>query len=181
MMGDSLASAADSTGAEACYPKHTFGVFVERRGIGAIRGWGHLRLPGCGRSGTYAWVMQERRGGSAMCYGGRWTIEETFHTTKQHLGGEDPQSWVEPAPERAVMGAFLTYGLVWVWYLLTQGDHPRMIARPWYPTKTTPSFLDAIAALRTVVWTDRIYDETGRRPLSSKMAAELIQVLAEAG
>ena len=114
-------------------------------------------------------------------YGGRWTIEETFRATKQHLGGEDPQNWVEPAPERAVTAAFFTYGLVWVWYLLTQGDHPQMIARPWYPTKATPSFLDAVAALRTVVWTDRIYDETGSRPISSKMAAELIQILAEAG
>ena len=114
-------------------------------------------------------------------YGGRWTIEETFRATKQHLGGEDPQSWVEPAPERAVTAAFLTYGLVWVWYLLTQGDHPKMISRPWYPKKTTPSFLDALATLRTVVWTDRIYDETGPRRISSEMAAQLIQVLAEAG
>ena len=56
-----------------------------------------------------------------------------------------------------------------------------MISRPWYPTKTTPSFLDAVAALRTVVWTDRISGETGSRPISSKMSAELIQILAEAG
>jgi hypothetical protein len=28
--------------------------------------------------------------------------------------------------------------------------------RPWYQTKATPSFLDALAALRRTLWADRI-------------------------
>ncbi len=44
---------------------------------------------------------------------------------------------------------FLTYGLVWFWYLLTQGAEPTMLQRPWYRTQRTPSFVDALAELRT--------------------------------
>ena len=48
-------------------------------------------------------------------YGLRWSIEVTFHDVKQYLGGEDPQSWVGPAPTRNVVLGFLTYTLVWAW------------------------------------------------------------------
>ena len=57
-------------------------------------------------------------------YGGRWTIEETFRAVKQQLGGETPRSWARFGAERTVMLAFLTYGLVYLWYQFTQGDHP---------------------------------------------------------
>ncbi len=48
-------------------------------------------------------------------YGWRWPIAVTFHAVKQYLGGEDPQSWVDPAPDRNVVLGFLTYTLVWTW------------------------------------------------------------------
>jgi len=51
--------------------------------------------------------------------------EESFRAVKQPLRAETPQSWARLGPERTVMLALLTYGLVWLWYLLTQGDHPR--------------------------------------------------------
>ena len=114
-------------------------------------------------------------------YGGRWTIEETFRATKQQLHAETPQSWTAWGPERVVVSGFLTYGLVWFWYLLTQGAEPTMLQRPWYRTKRTPSFVDALAELRTHLWGVRIYSEAQRDPGPPKIDAEILRILAEAG
>ncbi len=46
-------------------------------------------------------------------YGLHGPTRITFHDVKQYLGGEDPQSWVDPAPDRNVALGFLTYTLVW--------------------------------------------------------------------
>ena len=114
-------------------------------------------------------------------YGGRWTIEETFRAVKQQLRGETPQSWARFGPERTVTLAFLTYGLVWLWYLLTQGDHPTVVKQPWYQGKHLPSFIDALATLRTTLWTDRILGETASQAISPKITPEIIRILSEAG
>ncbi len=114
-------------------------------------------------------------------YGGRWTIEETFRAVKQQLRGETPQSWARGGPEHTVTLAFLTYGLVWLWYLLTQGDQPTVTKQPWYARKEHPSFLDALATLRTTVWTDRILGETAPEAVSSKITPEILRILSEAG
>ncbi|MCL4521443.1 MAG: transposase [Firmicutes bacterium] len=114
-------------------------------------------------------------------YGGRWTIEETFRAVKQQLRGETPQSWARFGPERTVMLAFLTYGLVWLWYQLTQGDHPTFEKQPWYQRKHLPSFLDALASLRTTIWTERILGEAASGAISSKITPEIIRILSEAG
>ncbi len=114
-------------------------------------------------------------------YGGRWTIEQTFRATKQQLRGETPQSWAHFGPEHIVTMAFLTYGLVWVWYLLMHGDQPAFVVRPWYRGKHTPSFMDALAAFRTQLWTARIYGEAGVDSVSPKITTEIIQILSEAG
>ena len=114
-------------------------------------------------------------------YGGRWTIEETFRAVKQQLRGETPQSWARRGPEPTVTLAFLTYGLVWLWYLLTQGDQPTVTKQPWYARKEHPSFLDALATLRTTVWTDRILGETAPEAVSSKITPEILRILSEAG
>ena len=114
-------------------------------------------------------------------YGGRWTIEETFRATKQRLRTETPQSWTAWGPERVVVCGFLTYGLVWFWYLLTQGNQPAMVKRLWYRTQRTPSFVDALADLRTHLWGVRMNGEGPMNPGSSKIDDDIIRILAEAG
>jgi len=71
-------------------------------------------------------------------YDGRWTIEETFRAVKQQLRAETPQSWAQFGTERTAMLALLTYRLVWLCYLLTQGDHPAFEKQPWYQRKHVP-------------------------------------------
>lgn len=113
----------------------------------------------------------------------RWELEVTFRNTKQTLGLEDPQNgwWRaqagkapkakrpgpnakgrrgEGAVRHTVPLVFLTYSLVVLWYVRrARWDHDVQRARseaPWYRHKCTPSFSDALAALRRELWLQRL-------------------------
>lgn len=116
----------------------------------------------------------------ASDYAGRWSIEDTFRNVKQYLGGEDPQTWKGQGPERAAALSLWLYAAVWQWYITTQGTKPTWPRLPWYRSKRTASFADALAALRRVLWRNRIFDTSGPRPLTPKTANALIEVLARA-
>lgn len=113
-------------------------------------------------------------------YAGRWSIEDTFRNVKQFLGGEDPQTWKGRGPERAAALSFWIYSAVWAWYVGTQKDRTTWNFRPWYPTKSAPSFLDAIACLRKHIWRSRIFVASDPAPLNRKKAAFLLDALAMA-
>ena len=46
--------------------------------------------------------------------------------------------------------------MTWCWYLAEHPNGDTWIPKPWYPHKSTPSFLDALAALRRTLWHQRI-------------------------
>lgn len=116
----------------------------------------------------------------AAHYAGRWAIEDTFRNVKQLLGGQDPQSWKGPAPERAAALSLWLYSLIWSWYLQTQGTNPRWASLPWYPAKRTPSFADALACLRRFLWREAVFSKYDRRPLPRKTIDTLLDALARA-
>jgi hypothetical protein len=113
-------------------------------------------------------------------YAGRWSIEDTIRATKQTLGGEDPQTWKDEGPERAAALSFWIYAAVWLWYLKVYGAKPSWPTLPWYPTKCRPSFADALVALRRALWRERISANSSSHPLSPKITAGLIEILARA-
>jgi hypothetical protein len=113
-------------------------------------------------------------------YAGRWSIEDTFRNVKQFLGAEDPQCWKGPGPARAAAFSFWIYSAVWLWYLETQKTRRSWITRPWYPQKATPSFADALACLRRALWRQRLFADSEKTPLKSKITTTLIDVLAMA-
>jgi hypothetical protein len=113
-------------------------------------------------------------------YAGRWSIEDTFRNVKQHLGAEDPQCWKAPGPARAAAFSFWIYSAVWLWYLQTQGSRLSWLIVPWYPHKRTPSFADALAALRRALWRQRIFADSEKSSLPRKITNTLIEVLAMA-
>lgn len=116
----------------------------------------------------------------ASRYAGRWSIEVCFRDVKQNLGGEDPQSWKRRGPERAACLSFWLHGLIWCWYLDTHPIGLTWIPRPWYPGKTTPSFLDALAALRRVLWSQRITAMSDPDQQIGKITDTLLDTLAYA-
>jgi DDE superfamily endonuclease len=88
--------------------------------------------------------------GILEAYARRWTLEVSFHDQKQFLGFEDPQNQTSQAVARTAPLAGLVYDLVLLWSA-EQSEHgraPGWLVRPWYRTKTAPSFLDMLTALQ---------------------------------
>ena len=83
-------------------------------------------------------------------YAHRWTLEVSFHDQKQYLGFEDPQNQTDEAVARTAPLASLAYDLVLLWYAgqAQQGLASGWVIRPWYRSKTAPSFLDMLTAAR---------------------------------
>jgi hypothetical protein len=115
----------------------------------------------------------------AGLYSDRWAIEVTNRNLKQSLGVHNPQSWVGDGPERVVSLAGWLYSAVWHWYLATHAQAPTWPDRPWYTSKRTPSFADAMAALRRETWST-ILDASARDPYPHEIQTALISVLAQA-
>ncbi|MGH9155666.1 MAG: hypothetical protein ACRD1K_07535 [Acidimicrobiales bacterium] len=69
---------------------------------------------------------------------------------------------------------------VWAWYIPTFGAAQTWKDRPWYRAKATPSFLDALAALRRVLWRDRITTMSASPTDQPKIIDGLVEVLASA-
>jgi len=79
-------------------------------------------------------------------YSRRWSIEMTFHDTKQHLGIEEPQNRTCPAARHTAPTAFLLYSLI-VWWYEQVREEPAPAVLNWRG-KTHPSFADMLCALR---------------------------------
>src|SRR3954454_5214035 len=105
-------------------------------------------------------------------YARRWTIEVAFHDQKQLLGFEDPQNQTTAAVARTAPMAALVYDLVLVWYAarLQQGHATGWTVRPWYRSKSTPSFLDMLTALRHDSWRPYFSDPPSPGPAAQKSA-----------
>jgi hypothetical protein len=113
-------------------------------------------------------------------YAGRWSIEDTFRNVKQYLGGEDPQTWKGEGPKRTAAFSLILYSAVWLWYIQTQGTRRSWIPLPWYSGKKNPSFVDALASLRRVLWRRRIFINSESPALLPETADTLIHVLSRA-
>lgn len=116
----------------------------------------------------------------ASRYAGRWSIECTNRDVKQFLGAEDPQSWKGQGPERAAALSLWPYTAIWTWYIPTFGTTPTWIPRSWYPNKTIPSFLDALATLRRCLWSQRINPTSASEPVHPKIIDGILDALTRA-
>ncbi len=116
----------------------------------------------------------------AAGYAGRWSIEVTNPDAKQALGGEDPQSWKDDGPARAAALSLWLHTAVWYWYLTTDPATTGWRPRPWYLRKATPSFADALAALRRTLWRQRITAMSASARLPAEILDPLLDTLAEA-
>jgi hypothetical protein len=117
---------------------------------------------------------------TATRYAGRWPIECCYKDVKQHAGAEHPQTWKDDGPARAVMLAFWLHTAVWCCYIASWAGQPTWRSRPWYTRKATPSFLDALAALRRTLWRERITSLSSHARLPEKILNPLLDTLAEA-
>lgn len=113
-------------------------------------------------------------------FAGRWSIEDTFKNTKQFVGGQEPQTWKGPGPERAALLSLWLGSMVWLWFLQQPAQAHRVTGPAWYPGKTRPSFQDAWAALRRHLWSQRIKAMFGPSFGHTQNLAVLIDALCRA-
>jgi hypothetical protein len=114
------------------------------------------------------------------CYHDRWAIEDTFKNTKQCLGGQQPQTFKRPGPERAAALSLWLYSMVWLWYLRPKSHRRGFIVQPWNPFKATPSFADALRSLRRELWSERIKYLFGNAAVHDEKYLFLLEALAPA-
>jgi len=114
------------------------------------------------------------------CYNDRWAIEDTFKNTKQFLGGQQPQTYKGPGPERAAALSLCLYSMVWLWYLRQKSNVRTFWVQPWYRQKATPSFTDALCCLRRELWSQRIKYMFGYSAVHDKKFEFLMEALASA-
>lgn len=112
-------------------------------------------------------------------YADRWAIEDTFRNGKQFLGIEQPQSWKGIGPEKVAAVGYGIYSLVWSWFI-NNGDFKAFPDRPWYKTKATPSFQDALAGIRHQIWSSRISETVPHTPEFHKLSEIMIESLSRA-
>ena len=115
-------------------------------------------------------------------YAARWTLEVTFHDSKQHLGFGQAQTQTPTAVQRTAPFAGLVYSLVLLWAAahLQQGGTLGWMVRPWYRTKTAVAFPDLLTALQHDLWMSRFSQAPvlARRPQNSTPVPHRSQPLA---
>jgi DDE superfamily endonuclease len=113
-------------------------------------------------------------------FAGRWSIEETHRGDKGDLGFEEPQGWSRLAVLRTAPIGMLLYSLVVVWFARVGHTLYRPLDRPWYRTKTQPSFADMLRTLRRESLLAMISAQVGEGCLPQNLVASLLSA-ANAG
>ena len=116
-------------------------------------------------------------------YYARWTIEEAIRDGKQIGGFEQVQGWCPQTVTRQAPVSMIVQILVKTWYIRwgvkAKSAHPKgPDVCGWPGAKNHPSYLDMLATLRTVIWSDRINDNSGTRHGVRSILSTLRFVLA---
>jgi hypothetical protein len=109
-------------------------------------------------------------------YSMRWSVEVTFHDSKQHLGFEEPQGWSEKAVQRTAPMAMLLYSVIVHWYASEGQRHESLSILPWYTRKPHASFADMLATLKRVSLRQRI-SALGLTGRGSRKTQEILENL----
>jgi hypothetical protein len=94
-------------------------------------------------------------------FAARWPIEECIRDGKQTGGLEQVQGWCRRTVQRQAPFALIVQTMVKAWYLrhganVTNAQPQGAKVCGWLRQKDHPSYLDMLATLRRVLWTQRI-------------------------
>ncbi|MBO0756695.1 MAG: transposase [Bradyrhizobiaceae bacterium] len=108
----------------------------------------------------------------------RWSVETTFEETRTHLGVETQRQWSDLAIARTTPALLGLFSLITLWAAEAKAAlHPRFTA--WY-AKEEPTFSDAIATVRRVLWAFPNFSISRKRPDNVEIPGALLQRLMEA-
>jgi hypothetical protein len=111
----------------------------------------------------------------------RWQVEVTFAEARRHLGVETQRQWSAQAIARTTPILFGLFSLVTLLaHTLVRDGRLPVRQAAWYP-KRTPTFSDALAAVRTHWWRTAAGSLTPRRtPALTQRAAAVYRRVTEA-
>ena len=111
----------------------------------------------------------------------RWRIETTFQEVREHLGVETQRQWSDLAILRTTPALLGRYSLITLWAHGLMGA-PGTAVRPhtaaWYH-KVEPTFSDAIAAVRRVLWTPQDFSMSRHQTESAVIPIQLLKRCVE--
>jgi hypothetical protein len=132
---------------------------------------------GRGMEAFYSTVVDATAEQVLTWYSMRWSVEVTFHDSKQHLGFEEPQGWSKQAVQRTAPMAMLLYTMIVHWYAIEGRRYESLFILPWYTQKSQPSFADMLATLKRVSLKQRI-SALGLSGRGSRKIQEMLETLA---
>jgi hypothetical protein len=110
-------------------------------------------------------------------YSERWSIEETFYGSKTFLGFEEPQGWSRLAVLRTAPIAMLLYSLIVAWFGRAGHALYQPLVRPWYRTKTRPSFADMLTTLKHACLREELSARLGETRLPENLLDPLLRAV----
>ena len=110
-------------------------------------------------------------------YTRRWSIETTFQEMREHLGFETTRQWTAKSVLRTgpwLLGLFSVVCLIFAEHARTH--KVKIGQRPWYH-KTEPTFSDALATVRELIWSETLLKQSPGNKGVKKLAPHLRKML----
>lgn len=112
-------------------------------------------------------------------FAGRWPIEVTFEEVRAHLGFETTRHWCRNSVLRVapcLLGLFSIVSLIYC--ELARREKVKVRATPCYP-KTDPTFADALASVRRLLWEQVILKHAPYGPHVAQLPPPIRELLLE--
>jgi DDE superfamily endonuclease len=110
----------------------------------------------------------------------RWSIETTFQETREHLGVETQRQWSDRAIARTTPALLGLFSLITLWAAEAKATFTLNVTTAAWYTKQQPTFSDAIATVRRVLWTMTNLPISRSNPENVEIPTPLLQRLIEA-
>jgi hypothetical protein len=113
-------------------------------------------------------------------YASRWAIEVTFQEVRAHLGFESTRSRCRESVLRSgpcLLGLFSVVSVIWAQRVSERGE-VKVGTTPCY-AKTDPTFADAMASVRELLWTEVLLPQTPGGELVTALPPNLRELLLE--
>jgi hypothetical protein len=110
----------------------------------------------------------------------RWSIETTFQETREHLGVETQRQWSDRAIARTTPALLGLFSLITLWAAEAKATFTLNVTTAAWYAKQQPTFSDAIATVRRVLWTMTNLPISRSNPENVEIPTPLLQRLIEA-
>lgn len=109
----------------------------------------------------------------------RWQLEVTFEQVRAHLGVETQRQWSDLAIARTTPALLGLFSLVVLFAHQISSQQPWQLQQSAWYRKSRPTFSDALALVRSHLWTFRLFQTSDLHPTWIKVPAEIFDTWFE--